>query len=341
METIMTTKILKPTRRTFLTQAAGAGVALAAGSRLAHAAPDKINFQLDWIAYGRHAPFYVALDKGFYGKRDLEVNILQGTGTLQGLRTLLAGQAQFIFNDIGSMMVLRTRDNAKIKALACIFQKAPHTMFYMKSSGISKPKDLEGKKVAFSPGDSPRLIFPAFAQANGIDESKVSWLSVDPNSKNAMLLNKTTDGMVTFIFTKPILDKSAPAGDEVGAFVYSDYGVDFYSNGLLVMEDYLAKNPAIARRFVQATLEGVAYALANGTESVAIMKKYQPQMDEGAALKEIDILRNLSSADPSKKAPLGSMTRERMQQTADLMAKYLDLKGTTKVEDAFTNEFLS
>ena len=171
--------------------------------------------------------------------------------------------------------------------------------------------------------------------------SKVSWLSVDPNSKNAMLLNKTTEGMVTFIFTMPILQKSAPAGEEVGAFVYSDWGVDFYSNGLLVLEDYLAKNPAIAKRFVQATMEGVSYTLANGAEAVAIMKKFQPQMDEGSALKEIEILRNLSSADPGKKTPLGSMTRERMQQTADLMAKYLDLKGATRVEDAFTNEFLS
>ena len=67
--------------------------------------------------------------------------------------------------------------------------------------------------------------------------------------------------MVTFIFTMPILQKSAPAGEEVGAFVYSDWGVDFYSNGLLVLEDYLAKNPAIAKRFVQATMEGVAYHL--------------------------------------------------------------------------------
>jgi NitT/TauT family transport system substrate-binding protein len=331
----------RPSRRAFLTQAAGAGLALAAAPRFAHAATDKITFQLDWIAYGRHAPFYVALDKGLYGKRDLDVSILQGTGTLQGLRSLIAGQSQFIFNDIGSMMVLRARDNVKIKALACIFQKAPHTMFYLKSSGIAKPKDLEGRKVAFSPGDSPRLIFPAFAQANGIDESKVSWLSVDPNSKNAMLLNKTTDGMVTFIFTMPILQKSAPAGEEVAAFVYSDWGVDFYSNGLLVLEDYLARNPAIAKRFVQATMEGVTYTLDNGAEAVAIMKKYQPQMDEASALKEIDILRNLIAADPAKKAQLGSMTRERMQQTADLMAKYLDLKGTTKVEDAFTNEYLS
>jgi hypothetical protein len=45
-------------RRKFLGQAAGLGAALAAGSRVrpARAATEKINFQLDWIAYGRHAP---------------------------------------------------------------------------------------------------------------------------------------------------------------------------------------------------------------------------------------------------------------------------------------------
>jgi NitT/TauT family transport system substrate-binding protein len=338
---MVTDRHLNTSRRKFLAQTVGAGVALVAGPRFARAAAEKITFQLDWIAYGRHAPFYVALEKGFYGKRDLDVTIQQGTGTLQGLRTLVAGQAQFIFNDIGSMMVLRARDNVKIKALACIFQKAPHTLFYLKSSGIAKPKDFEGKKIAFSPGDSPRLIFPAFAQANGIDESKVSWLSVDPNSKNAMLLNRNTEGMVTYIFTIPILQKAAPAGEEVGAFVYSDWGVDFYSNGLLVMEDYLAKNPAVAKRFVQATMEGVEYTLANAQEAVTIMKKYQPQMDEGAAVKEVAILRDLIAADATKKVRLGSMTREKMQQTADLMAKYLDLKGSFGVEEAFTNDYLS
>lgn len=331
----------RSSRRRFLTSVAGAGVALAAAPRFARAAPEKITFQLDWIAYGRHAPFYTALEKGFYGKRDLDVTIQQGTGTLQGLRTLVAGQAPFIFNDIGSMIVLRGKENVKIRSLACIFQKAPHTLFYLKSRGIAKPKDFEGRKIAFSPGDSPRLIFPAFATANGIDESKVSWLSVDPNSKNAVLLNGNVDGMVTYVFTMPVLQKAAKAGDEVGAFVYSDWGVDFYSNGLLALEEYVVKNPDICRRFVQATMEGVAYTLANPAEAVSIMKKYQPQLDEGSATKEVAILKDLIAADPSGKAKLGAMTREKMQQTADLMAKYLELRVAIPVDEVFTNDFLA
>jgi len=90
---------------------------------------------------------------------------------------------------------------------------------------------------------------------------------------------------------------------------------------------------------VKATMEGVAYTLANDKEAVSILKKYQPQLDEEVALKEVDILRKLIAADPSK--PLGSMTREKMSETQELMVKYLDLQNRVAVEDAFTNEFLS
>jgi NitT/TauT family transport system substrate-binding protein len=328
------------TRRTFLRRSAAAGLAIAAGSKLrpVRAATEKIMFQLDWIAYGRHAPYYVALDKKFYAQRGLDVSIEQGRGTLQGIRTLIAGQSQFIFQDIGVMLAVRAKENARIKALACMYQKTPHTLFYIKAPGISKPKDFEGKKIAFSPGDSPKLMFPAFAKASGIDESKVSWLSVDPNSKNAVLLNRATDGMVTYLFTLPVLQKAAKPGDEVGAFVYGDFGADFYSNGIGALEDYVKAKPDVTRNFVQATMEGVEFTLANPKEAVSILKTYQVQLDEETALKEIDILRNLIMADAGKR--LGSMTREKMDETQELMVKYLGLEKKVALEDAFTNEFL-
>ena len=334
-----TRRKLLTSRRAFLAHGAGLGAALAAGSPMRPAkAAEKINFQLDWIAYGRHAPYYAALDNGFYSKRGLDVSIAQGRGTLQSIRTLVAGQSQFVFLDIGVMLNVRAKEGARVKALACMYQRTPHTLFYLKNKGIEKPKDLEGKTVAFSPGDSPKLMFPAFAKANGIDEAKVKWLSVDPNSKNAVLLNGNVDGMVTFVFTLPVLQKAAKAGDEVGTFVYSDWGADFYSNGLGAMEDYIKAKPEVTRNFVQATMEGVAFTLAQPKQAVAILKKHQPQLDEETALKEVEILRKLIGEAPGKK--LGSMTREMMEATQDLMVKYLDLPKPIPVEEAFTNEFL-
>jgi NitT/TauT family transport system substrate-binding protein len=300
---------------------------------------EKIEFQLDWIPYGRHTPYYAALENGFYSEKGLDVTIVQGRGTLQGIRTLVAGQSQFIFQDIAVMMTVRAAEKTKIKALACMYQKSPHTLFYIKSPSITNPKDIEGKKVAFSPGDSPRRMFPAFAQANDIDMSKVAWLSVDPNSKNAVLLNHQAQGMVTYIFTHPVLQKSAQKGDEVGAFVYSDYGADFYSNGIGAMEDYIKEKPEVARNFVQATMRGLRFTLDHPKEAVGMLKKHQPQLDVGVALQEIDILRKLTDAKNAK--ILGAMTKEKMQATQDLLVKYVGLKNPVDVSEVYTNEFLS
>jgi NitT/TauT family transport system substrate-binding protein len=328
-------------RRTFLRSTAGAGFALAAGvrSRPARAATEKITFQLDWIPFGRHTPYYAALENGFYAEKGLDVTILQGRSTIQGIRTLVAGQSQFIFQDIAVMLSVRATEGAKIKALACMYQKTPHTLFYIKNNGIVKPKDIEGKKIAFTPGDSPRKMFPAFAKASGIDESKVSWLSVDPNSKNAVLLNHQTEGMVTYIFTLPVLQKAAQNGDEVGAFIYGDYGADFYSNGIGAMDDYVKAKPKVAHDFVQATMQGLKFTLAHPKEAVAMLKKHQAQLDTDVALQEVEILRDITDSKNLK--VLGSMTADKMKATEDLMIKYMDLPSSADLNDTFTNEYLT
>jgi NitT/TauT family transport system substrate-binding protein len=332
---------LATSRRTFM-RAAGAGAMFLSAPGILRAAPlTKVTFQLDWIAYGRHTPYYVALDKGYYAAEGLDVNIEQGTGAMQGFRYLASGGAQFIFQDIGSMIALRARDGIKFKAVACMYQKAPHTAFYIKNKGIASPKDLQGKKVAYSPGNSPKVMFPAFAAANKIDESTLHWLSVDPNSMNSVLLNHRADSILTYVFTEPVLQKAAQGGDEVGTFVYSDYGADFYANALIALEDYIAKNPKIVRGFTRATLKGFQYAIDNAQEAATIMKKYQPQLDTDIAAKEVPLLRQLGISDDTKKLGLGVMTKEKMAQTEELTIKYLNLGSHLPVADLYTNDFLA
>jgi len=81
------------------------------------------------------------------------------------------------------------------------------------------------------------------------------------------------------------------------------------------------------------------YALAHPEESVSILKKHQPQLNEETALKEISILKELTATRAGQK--LGTMTSEKMQQTIALTVKYLDLKNAVGVDQVFTNEFLS
>jgi NitT/TauT family transport system substrate-binding protein len=329
-------------RRGLLQTALGASAALALGAGPLRAAPlKKITFQLDWIAYGRHVPYYVALEKGYFAQAGLDVNIEQGTGAMPGFRYLAADRAQFVFQDIGSMIAARVRANLKMKAVSCVYQKAPHTAFFIKGKGITAPKDLEGKKLGFSAGNSPKIMFPAFAAANHIDESKLNWLAADPNSLNSLLLDHQANVILTYLFTLPVLQKSAQNGEQIGTFVYSDFGANFYANGIVAMEDYIAANPDVVRGFVKAVKQGFEYTAAHPQDAVALMKKHQPQLNADTALKELPILARLSTSDDTKAHGFGIMTESKMQETADLIAKYMDLKSEVPIHDLYTNDFLS
>ena len=66
-----------------------------------------ITFSLDFITLGRHAPFYVAIDKGYYKEEGLNVNIIPAKGTAQGIQNVESGIAQIGFTDIASLVVAR------------------------------------------------------------------------------------------------------------------------------------------------------------------------------------------------------------------------------------------
>jgi NitT/TauT family transport system substrate-binding protein len=68
-----------------------------------------------------------------------------------------------------------------------VFDKTPLNVFSSKDKPVLKPKDLEGKTLAAPPGDSQRQVWPAFVKANGIDDSKVTWVNVEPAAKIAAL----------------------------------------------------------------------------------------------------------------------------------------------------------
>jgi NitT/TauT family transport system substrate-binding protein len=86
-------------------------------------------------------------------------------------------------------------------------------------------------------------------------------------------------------------------------------------------------------------MKGLKFTLDHPKEAVGMLKKHQPQLDEEVALQEVEILRGIT--DSKKLKVLGSMTMEKMQETQDLMVKYMDLKNPVPLDQAFTNEFLS
>lgn len=300
---------------------------------------EQVLFALDWVVYGRHAGYFVALDKGYYAEQNLGVSIVRGYGSADSIKRIAAGQGQFAFGDMGSLVLARANDNVKVKIVCMIYSRAPHTIYFFEDSGIKQPKDLEGKKIGAPAGDAIRTLFPAFAKANNVDDTKVQWVTIDAASKLPLFLSGQTDATTEFIMASPLIQKQAK-DRKVKWFHFPEYGLDFYSNGIMVTEDYMKQKPDLVRRFVAATIKGWSYAFDHPDEAIAILRKYHPEVEADIGVQEVGIVKSLVLSEEAKKNGIGYMDPKKVASTRDLIATYFQLKGEVKPEDLYTNEFL-
>ena len=125
------------------------------------------NIRMDFIIGGKHAPWFVALEKGFYAKRGLAPTIQASTGSADVVRLIGSGGADFGFADMATMIVAKSR-GTPVQA-AAQFGYVGATILWRDEGVIKKIKDLEGKSWAISPGQAQWYLMPAYCRINKVD----------------------------------------------------------------------------------------------------------------------------------------------------------------------------
>jgi len=309
--------------------------ALIAAASCAEAA-DKVTFVTDFGYNGRHAYYFVALDKGYYARQDLEVEIVRGQGSADAVKQVAAGTAQIGFADTAAVILGRGNDQIPVKLVAMVYAKPPHAIFVLKDSGISKPKDLEGKKIADTAFSAVPKLFDAYAKAAKIDGSKVTWLVATADALPGMLKTGRADGIGQFTVGEPLLAKAA-APQEVFALAYADVGLDLYGNGIIASDALVKSNPDLVKRFVAATLQGLKDAIADPQGAGEIMHKHQRQVDADIAAGETRIVGTLTGQDG---LPLGALDPERVKKSIDIVAGAFTLKNPVAAADIYAPGFV-
>jgi len=303
-------------------------------------AMDKVKFALDWIPYGKHAMYYVSIDKGFWKEAGLDVQMTRGFGSGDTVKRIASGTDDFGFASVGNMIAGRSR-GAKLKMVGMIHDKTLETVATLVGNKITKPSDLEGKKIGSPEQNASRVIFPAFANINKFDNKKVTWINMTVPATTPSLLAGRVDAILIFYTEKPTVDAaSAKVGKKPLYMLYADHGMATYGNGLLVSEETLKNKPDLVKRFLAATYKGVAWSVENPQEAVDIFIKHNPAISPDLARKHFDIAVDSLLSKNALKEGIGHMTRERMVFTNDLITKHMKLPKKSAVEDVYTNEFL-
>jgi NitT/TauT family transport system substrate-binding protein len=303
-------------------------------------APEKVTFVTDFGFNGRHAPYYSALERGFFKQMNLDVQIVRGGGSLDAIRQVAAGNATVAFADLAALVAMRANENVPVKELSIIYTRPPQALYCLPESGIKTGKDLEGRKLSDSAASAVPRIFPAYAKALGVDVRKVTWVFADSASLPALLVSRQVDCVAQFIVGEALLRKAA-GGRELVRLAYADApGLDYYGNGIVAADETIKSRAELLRRILWAVNQGLAYAFENPDEAARILNQYHPQIALDVAKAETLAVRDLAVTPETRSRGLGWVDPARVQRTIDIMTTALELKRKVTVDEVYAPGFL-
>jgi NitT/TauT family transport system substrate-binding protein len=313
---------------------------VAAGSA---AAQTDVKFALDWKFEGPAAPYFVAIDKGYYKAEGLNVTVDSGPGSVAGIARIAAGTYPIGFFDINSLVKFRDQNPDKaVKAVLMVYDKPPFAIATTAKTGIAKPKDLEGKVLGAPAADGAFAQWKAFVQENGIDAAKVKIDNIGFPVREPMLADGKVDAITGFSFSMyfNLLQKGLKPED-IKMIMMADHGLVLYGNAIMVNPDYAKANPKVVAGFVRATIKGVLDTIRDPDAAIASVMKRNDTGDAKIELARLKMsLRDNFVTPWVKQNGFGGVDMARLAKSIDQIALTYEFKARPKADDIFTSEYL-
>ncbi|HEY1370900.1 MAG TPA: ABC transporter substrate-binding protein [Candidatus Binatia bacterium] len=316
-------------------------VAPSPGAAAEKAAMTPATIKLDFILGGKHAPWFVAAEKGFYAKRGLNVNIQPGTGSADTIKAIAAGLADFGYADLTTTIVARSR-GSQVRAVGQLGYVAT-TILWREDSPIKTLKDLEGKSFAISPGQAQWYLMPAFSRLNNIDFKSIKIQETAPALQPAALVAKKVDFIAMFRASNDEVAEIAAAkqGIKLKRVYLKDNGLDIYGSSLIVKEDDIKRRPDFVRAYVEGTMEGLRYVREHLDEGLAILLKQKPELDRELMRVQLkNAVEEIFFPPESLQSGLGYMKPDIMDKTVKITNEFFDVGRKVTVDEVYTNQFV-
>ena len=238
-------------------------------------------FALDWKFEGPAAPYFHALDAGYFADAGLTVTISEGAGSLDAIPKVATGAFPVGFADINSLMrFLDQNPGAPVTAVMMVYDKPPFAVVGRRSLGVNEPADLEGKVLGAPPPDGAWAQFPIFATETGIDVSAITVEPVGFPTREPMLAEGNVAAITGFSFSSTLnLKRLGVPAEDISVLLMADYGVDLYGNAIIVNTDFAAANPELITGFLSAVAMGWKDAIANPDAAIAALMARNPAAD--------------------------------------------------------------
>jgi NitT/TauT family transport system substrate-binding protein len=292
-----------------------------------------IRLPMGYIPNIQYAPFYVAVEKGYFREAGIEVEFDYRFET-NGVALVGAGELPFAVVS-GEQVLLARAQGLPVVYVAAWYQEYPIVVVAKSELGVVIPQDLKGRRIGL-PGlfganyvGLRALLFDA-----GMSESDVTLESIGFNQVELMAAGQQ-DIIVGYAANEPVQLRAQ--GIPVTELRVANY-VGLASNGILASEKVIAENPALVRAFVGAFLKGLKYSIENPDEAFALSEPHIPNfsdLDPEVQKKVLEI-----SIEQWKTERLGYSDSQAWENMQEVLLDMGLIAERTDLSRAFTNEFI-
>ena len=244
---------------------------------------ERVRIVLDWTPNTNHTGLYVALEKGYFKDKGLDVEIVQppedGTTAL-----VAAGGAEFgvSFQDTLAP-VFANKQTIPVTAVAALIQHNTSGLISLKEKGIDTPQKLENH--TYATWDAPiekAIIRNVMAKDHGnfdtvklVPSQVTDVISALQTNIDAVWVFQGWDGMAFRV-----------AGIETNFINFADFGseLDFYSPVLIANNTYLNEHAKQAKDVLSAVQKGYEFAIENPQDAADILMQHAPELQNNKEL---------------------------------------------------------
>jgi NitT/TauT family transport system substrate-binding protein len=303
----------------------------------ANAFAEDVQVRFTWKLKGEYAPLFVAQEKGYYKAAGLNVQLSEGSGAKTALRQLSAGQEQLVWGPVVNA-AQSVSAGIPVKVVTVYQPRIPIGIIAHPETPLRTPKDLEGKKLGYSVGETIADLLDPFIRVNGLDKSKIALVQMDGGARVTQFMAKRID--VISVFTNndlPELEKKS--GVKFNLLRMVDYGMNVLGAGFMTSDAQIKERGEVLKRLIAATNRGFEDARRNPDEAAGIMlKAYKVPVERDVLTQQIRA--TVEGAVAPQGRPLGWQTDDMWKTTLDLLVEGGSIKEKRPLAEYYTNALL-
>jgi len=276
------------------------------------------------------APFYVAVERGYFADEMLEVEFDYGMEH-DLLQLVGTGKRQFVVGSGDQVILARSRGLPVVYVMNW-YRRFPIVVFSLQD--LEKPEDLIGKKVGL-PGlfGASYVGWQALLYATGIDPAKVQVETIGFTQAEAVATGQV-DAAVGYAMNEPV--RLQQEGRNPKIIAVADY-IDLVANGIITNEQTIREQPDLVQRVVRASLRGLKDTIENPEAAFEITLRFVP---EAAQQREAQLAVLRESIEYWKAERLGYSDPAAWEASQQFLKDVGLIQETVDVSALFTNRFV-